>query len=85
MLLYFFFPPCCLCKHRLPRNKCFRSNRWRWLHLGLSLVYTVTNIAYIVADILISDARADQVLLMAVMVVIGVLINRESWLCCQAL
>ena len=59
MLLYFFFPPCCLCKHRLPRNKCFRSNRWRWLHLGLSLVYTVTNIAYIVADILISDARAD--------------------------
>jgi hypothetical protein len=37
-----------------------------------------------VVDILIPDSRADQVLLMAVMVVIGLLINRESWRWCQA-
>jgi hypothetical protein len=36
-----------------------------------------------VVDILIPDSRADQVLLMAVMVLIGLLINRESWGWCR--
>jgi len=35
-------------------------------------------------DILIPDSRADQVFLMAVMVVIGLLINLESWRWCRA-
>jgi hypothetical protein len=32
-----------------------------------------------VADILVPDSRADQVALMAVLLLIGVLINREAW------
>jgi len=58
--------------------------RWRWFQLGLSVVYTLTNIAHLVVDILIPDSRSDQVLLMAVMVLIGLLINRESWRWCRA-
>ena len=58
--------------------------RWRWFQFGLGIVYTATNGAHLVVDILIPDSRADQVLLMAVMVLIGLLINRESWLWCRA-
>jgi hypothetical protein len=58
--------------------------RWRWFHFGLAMVYTVTNIAHLVVDILIPDSRSDQVLLMGVMVLIGLLINRESWSWCRA-
>jgi uncharacterized membrane protein YdjX (TVP38/TMEM64 family) len=61
-----------------------RWRRWRWFQLGLSVVYTVTNVAHLVVDILIPDSRADQVLLMGVMVLIGLLINRESWRWCQS-
>jgi hypothetical protein len=57
--------------------------RWRWFHLGLGLVYTLTNVAHLWVDIVIPDSRADQVLLMGVMVLIGLLINRESWRWCH--
>ncbi len=43
------------------------------------VVYTATNILHLLADILIPDSRADQVLLMAFMVMLGLLINLESW------
>jgi len=54
--------------------------RWRPLHYGLSLVYSVTNIAHLVADIVVPDSRSDQVFLMVVLLAIGLLINREAWL-----
>jgi hypothetical protein len=54
--------------------------RWRRFHFGLSLVYSVTNIAHLIADIVIPDARSDQVFLMVVLLAIGLLINREAWL-----
>ena len=58
--------------------------RWRWCQLGLSLLYTLTNFAHLLVDVLIPDSRSDQVLLMAVMVVLGLLINRESWRWCRS-
>ena len=57
-----------------------RGRRWRRLHLWISVVYTVTNVPHLVADILVPDSRADQVALMLVLVLIGLLINREAWL-----
>lgn len=51
---------------------------WRRCHLYLSLVYTLTNASHLVADMVIADARVDQVVLMAVMLVIGLLINWEA-------
>ena len=53
---------------------------WRRLHLWISVVYTVTNLPHLVADILVPDSRGDQVALMLVLVLIGLMINREAWL-----
>ena len=52
---------------------------WRRGHFWLSVVYTATNIPHLIADILIPDSRADQVALMVVLCLIGVLINLEGW------
>jgi len=43
------------------------------------VVYTFTNIPHLVADILVPDSRGDQVALMAVLLLIGGVINREAW------
>ena len=44
------------------------------------MVYSLSNMVHLVADILVPDSRADQVVLMGVMVGLGLLINREAWL-----
>jgi len=44
-----------------------------------SLVYSATNVMHWIADIRIPDSRADQVILMSVLTVIGFLINYEAW------
>jgi hypothetical protein len=44
------------------------------------VIYSLSNMVHLVADILVPDSRADQVVLMGVMVAIGLLINREAWL-----
>jgi len=53
--------------------------RWRRTHFWISVVYTLTNIPHLIADILVPDSRGDQVALMAVLLLIGLLINREAW------
>lgn len=52
---------------------------WRAAQFWFSAVYTITNVAHLLADIRIPDSRADQVLLMAVLTLIGVLINLQAW------
>ena len=54
--------------------------RWRAVHFGLSVLYTITNIPHLIADILVPDSRGDQVFLMTVLLALGLLINREAWL-----
>lgn len=54
--------------------------RWRAFHFGISVVYTITNIPHLIADILVPDSRGDQVFLMVVLLGLGLLINREAWL-----
>ena len=61
-----------------------RWRRWGWCQLVLGLLYTLTNIVHLVVDVLIPDSRGDQVVLMVVMVVIGLLINRASLRWCRA-
>ena len=56
--------------------------RWRgwWrIHFWFSVVYSVTNLPHLIADILVPDARVDQIVLMAALVVFGLLINLEGW------
>ena len=56
--------------------------RWRplrRLHFLSSLVYSITNILHLLSDILLPDARLDQIALMEVMALLGLLINIEGW------
>ena len=57
-----------------------RRHPWRLAHVWLSVIYSLSNLAHLVSDILVPDSRADQVVLMGVMVAVGLLINREAWL-----
>ncbi|MCP9934586.1 hypothetical protein KBZ08_11755 [Cyanobium sp. Candia 9D4] len=56
-----------------------RWRHWRCAHFWMSVAYTLTNLPHLAADILVPDARADQIVLMLAMVLIGLLINREAW------
>jgi hypothetical protein len=53
---------------------------WRRWHFWLSVLYSVTNLFHLIADIVIPDSRGDQVFLMALLLLIGLLINRQAWL-----
>ena len=82
MLLYFLIPLVCLLLITYATgdaDHCRRWRPWRRIHFWISIIYTVTNIPHLVADIVIPDSRADQVFLMVVLLLIGLLINREAW------
>jgi hypothetical protein len=64
----------------LSRNSRSLKRPWRRVHFWLSVVYSLSNGAHLIADCLVPDSRADQVALMGVMVMVGLLINREAWL-----
>jgi hypothetical protein len=78
MLLYALVPMAVLLV-----NAYTAVRRWRWFQFGVGVVYTVTNGLHLVVDILIPDSRGDQVTLMAVMLLLGLLINREGWRWCR--
>ena len=82
MLIYFLIPLACWLRITWAASQPTRPGhwrRWRRTHFWISVVYTFTNIPHLVADILVPDSRGDQVALMAVLLVIGVVINREAW------
>ena len=66
-------------RHPSPRHPSPR-HPWRLAHVLLSVIYSLSNMVHLIADILVPDSRADQVVLMGVMVAVGLLINREAWL-----
>lgn len=84
MLVYFLLPLAAILLIAYAASEAGVSGRgrWRWwrrLHFWLSVAYTVTNLPHLVAEILVPDSRGDQVALMLVLVLIGLLINREGW------
>jgi len=86
MLGYFLVPLAAVvgiayaCSNQTSRRQPSPRNPWRLAHVWLSVIYSLSNMVHLVADILVPDSRADQVVLMGVMVAIGLLINREAWL-----
>lgn len=82
MLAYFLLPLIAIllivyaCTSEAPPQ---RWRGWRRLHFWFSIVYTITNIPHLLADILVPDSRVDQVVLMVALVVFGLLINVEGW------
>lgn len=55
------------------------SAPWRAAQFWFSVVYSLTNVVHLTADIRIPDSRTDQVLLMSVLTLIGLLINQQAW------
>lgn len=55
------------------------SPPWQAAQFWFSVVYTLTNVIHLIADIRIPDSRSDQVILMTVLTLIGLLINQQAW------
>ena len=82
MLAYFLLPLIAVVLIAYASTSAAPPQRWRaWrrLHFWFSVVYTITNLPHLVADILVPDSRLDQIVLMLALVVFGLLINREGW------
>lgn len=85
MLVYFLVPLCSLVliayADGIEHGTHARQwQRWRAVHFVVTVIYTITNIPHLIADILVPDSRGDQVFLMVVLLGLGLLINREAWL-----
>jgi hypothetical protein len=87
MLIYFVLPMVALLLvvHAISAPGSW-SGTWPWraAQFWFSVVYSVTNVMHLIADIRIPDSRSDQVILMGLLTAVGVLINREAWLWWQA-
>lgn len=82
MLIYFLIPLLAILLITWTASNPATTGRWRWwrrVHFWLSVVYTITNVPHLIADILVPDSRTDQVALMGVLLGIGLLINVEGW------
>ena len=83
MLVYFLIPVVAmlLALHAVSEPEGWSNTMpWRQAQFLLSVLYSLTNLAHLVADISIPDSRSDQVVLMLVLTLVGVLLNLETWL-----
>ncbi|NDD44929.1 MAG: hypothetical protein EBZ29_07570 [Synechococcaceae bacterium WB9_4xC_028] len=83
MLLYFLIPVIAmlLALHAVSEPAGWSNTiPWRQAQFLLSVLYSLTNLAHLVADIRIPDSRSDQVVLMLVLTLVGVFLNLETWL-----
>ena len=55
-----------------------RWQGWKRWHQLIAIVYAITNLVHLAADVLIPDRRLDQILLMAVISGIGLQIVRDA-------
>jgi hypothetical protein len=55
------------------------SMRYRKLHLGITIFYSVLNISHLVADLIVQPIFWYQIALMAILVGIGLLLNWVSY------
>ena len=82
MLIYFLIPLCAILLIAYAASNPAAAGRWRWWrrgHFWISVVYTVTNVPHLIADIVVPDSRGDQVALMVLLLLLGLLINVEGW------
>lgn len=83
MLIYFVLPMVALLLvvHAISAPSSWSgAGPWRAAQFWFSVIYSITNVMHLIADIRIPDSRSDQVILMALLTGVGVLINREAWL-----
>jgi hypothetical protein len=81
MLVYFLLPVAALlvAVHAIADPGGWSASPpWRAGMFWFSLIYTVTNVIHLIADIRIPDSRSDQVMLMMALTLIGLLINQQA-------
>lgn len=74
MLLFFTLPMVAIVG-----TAFYQFKRWRTLHFGMTLVYTVLNLAHLVADLLVDPISWYQIALMFLLLAIGILLNIVSY------
>jgi hypothetical protein len=82
MLVYFLLPLLVIVLISFADSAIGPGIRWqplRRMHFWLSVVYSITNILHLLSDILVPDARLDQIVLMVVLTLLGLVINIEGW------
>ena len=87
MLVYFLIPVIAmlLAIHAVSEPAGWSNTRpWRQAQFLLTVIYSITNVSHTVADICIPDSRRDQVVLMLVLTLVGLLLNLDTWLWWQA-
>jgi len=57
----------------------FSSKYYRRIHFGLTLFYTLLNISHLIADLMIQPLIGYQIVLMAILLIIGLLLNIVSY------
>lgn len=74
MLAFFALPMLAMILCLFTNKKSFIK-----LHLGLTVLYTVLNIAHLVADLLVTPIVWPQIALMVILLLIGLILNVVSW------
>ena len=81
LLVYFLLPVAALlvAVHAVADPRGWSASApWRAAMFWFSLIYTASNVIHLVADLRIPDSRSDQVILMTVLTLIGLLINQQA-------
>jgi hypothetical protein len=81
MLFYFLLPVAALlvAVHAIADPGGWSASApWRATMFWFSLIYTISNVIHLIADIRIPDSRSDQVMLMTALTLIGLLINQQA-------
>lgn len=55
------------------------SKRYRTIHFGMTVVYSVMNLLHLIADLVVTPIVWSQISLMAILFVIGLLLNLVSF------
>ena len=57
----------------------YKLKRWRSLHFGLTVLYSILNFAHLVADLLVEPIAWYQIVLMLLLFLVGILLNIVSY------
>lgn len=74
MLLFFVLPMLAIVA-----TAFYEFKRWRSLHFGFTLLYSVLNLAHLVADLLVEPIAWYQIVLMLLLLLVGILLNIVSY------
>jgi len=70
MLLFFVLPMLAIIA-----TAFYKFKRWRVFHFGFTLLYSILNLAHLVADLMVKPISWYQIVLMLLLFLVGILLN----------